>query len=116
MNRDGVEDTRLETNANDTKKVRGQGQDPRTQAHVFSKKKFSKFFFRRSQKIKKVLAKFLTFSNEILTIQEIELSSAEDRAIFKNLRLRGQGQGLHNMFSRIPISSYEQDWQNIAEC
>ena len=32
------------------KPSRGQGQGPRTQTQVFSKKKFSKIFFRRSQK------------------------------------------------------------------
>ena len=71
INRGGVEDTRLEVKAKDTKKIRGQGQGqpfrgqtlsrtdpleakdritrgqgqgPRTQAHAFSKKKSSKFF------------------------------------------------------------------------
>ena len=42
MNRGGVEDTRLEAKAKDTKKIRGQGQEcsrPRTQAQVLSKKK-----------------------------------------------------------------------------
>ena len=43
-NRGGVEDTRLEAKAKDTKKFRGQG--PRTQTQVFSRKKkvFKKFF------------------------------------------------------------------------
>ena len=36
--RGGVEDTRLEAKAKDTKKFRGQDQGPRTQAQVFSKK------------------------------------------------------------------------------
>ena len=55
MNRDGVEDTRLETNAKETKKVRGQGQEPSTQAHVFSKKKkvFKNFFQAISKNKKK---------------------------------------------------------------
>ena len=76
IGRGGVEDTRLEAKAKakDTKKTRGQGQGqgqpfrgqtlsrprtgmleakakdqgPRTQAQVFSKKKSSKIFFRRS--------------------------------------------------------------------
>ena len=39
--RGGVEDTRLETKAKDTKKIRGQGQRPRTQMQVFSKGKRS---------------------------------------------------------------------------
>ena len=54
MSRGGVEDTRLEAKAKDTKKseakakdrsFRGQGQEPRTQAQVFSKKKVFKLFF-----------------------------------------------------------------------
>ena len=75
ISRDGVEDTRLEAKAKDTKKKseakakdslsedrhsRGQGQEcsrPRTQAQVLSKKKrFSQKFFRRSPK-KKVFRK-----------------------------------------------------------
>ena len=56
-NRGGVEDTRLEAKAKDTKKseakdspsedrtFRGQGQGPRTQAQVFSKKKGLQNFF-----------------------------------------------------------------------
>ena len=75
--RGGVEDTRLEAKAKDTKKsaakeslsedkplkakernARGQNQGPRTQAQVFKKKKewkesFSKTFFRRSPKEEK---------------------------------------------------------------
>ena len=73
---------------------RTQGSRPRTQAQVFSKKKVLKFFFRRSLKIKKDLrkfsARFLAFSNKILTIEKIVLYSADDRAIFEDLRLRGQ--------------------------
>ena len=56
--RGGVEDTRLEAKAKDTKKFRGQGQTlsrPRrrikdTDASVLQKKSPQKFFFRRSQK------------------------------------------------------------------
>ena len=82
--RGGVEDTRLDAKAKDTKKIRGQGQGqgqplrvqtisrPRTgmleakakdqghKAQVLSKKKkkvFTKKFFRRSQKKKKVFTK-----------------------------------------------------------
>ena len=40
-NRGGVEDTRLEAKAKDTKKIRGQGQGPRTQMLVFSSEKKS---------------------------------------------------------------------------
>ena len=77
-NRGGVEDTRLEAKAKDTKKFWGQGKGqnlsrPRTQALVFSKKKkvlqnifsgeksLQKFFFRRSlleETKKKVFADF----------------------------------------------------------
>ena len=64
--RGGVEDTRLEAKAKDTKKIRGQGQGqpfrgqtlsrpgPRTQALVLSKKKSSQKFFKRSPKKKKI--------------------------------------------------------------
>ena len=79
--RDGVEDTRLEAKARDTKNprprprtafprtdtleakdrnARGQGQGPRTQAQVLSKKKKKRFlqkFFRRSPRKKKGLYK-----------------------------------------------------------
>ena len=42
----------------------------------------------------KFSARFLAFSNEISTFQKIVQPRAEDRAIFEDLRLRGQGQGL----------------------
>ena len=52
--RGGVEDTRLEVKAKakDTKKIRGQGQAPRTQTQVFSEKKnvFKNFFSAISKK------------------------------------------------------------------
>ena len=53
--RGGVEDTRLEAKAKDTKKFRGQGQTlsrPRTQTQEFSKKRSSKIFFRRKRSSK----------------------------------------------------------------
>ena len=56
QSRGGVEDTNLGAKAKDTKKFRSQGQGPRTQTQVFSKKRSSKFFFRQSQK--KVSKKF----------------------------------------------------------
>ena len=107
-----------------------RGQALRTQTQVFSKKRrSSKFFFRRSQKksskifflakkvFKKFLsgdlylrkpkkglcrfsARFLAFSNEISTVQKYCCPRAEDRAIFEDLRLRGQR--LQNVFSRTP--------------
>ena len=102
-----VEDTRLEAKAKDTTKFRGQGQGPRTQAQVFSKKKVFKNFFsgdlylRKANKdLCKVSAKFLAFFNKISTVQKECCPRAEDRAIFENLRLRGQGQGLQNLSSR----------------
>ena len=79
-------------------------------------KNSSKFFFRQSQKkrkrsskncfrrppfegnekgLHKFFARFLAFSNKISTAQR-----AEDMAIFEDLRLRGQGQGLQNVSSR----------------
>ena len=57
--RGGVEDTRLEAKAKDTKNFeakakdrpsRDQGQGPRTQTLMFSKKKSSKIFFRFQKK------------------------------------------------------------------
>ena len=83
---------------------RGQGQEysrPRTKDKSFkkfffnSKKKVFKNFFQAiSEKKKgfcKFSARFLSFSNKILAIQKIVLSSAKDRAIFEDLRIRGQG-------------------------
>ena len=62
--RGGVEDTRLEAKAKDTKKFRGQGQGqtlsrprPRTQTHVFSKRKSLQKFFSGDLK-KKVYKNF----------------------------------------------------------
>ena len=54
---------------------------------MFSKKRSSKFFFRRSLKkgLRKFSARYLAFSNEIFMIQIIVLSLAEDRAIFEDL-------------------------------
>ena len=103
--RGGIEDTRLEAKAKNTKKIRGQGQGqpfrgqtlsrPRTGMLVAKdtsasalqnkkKKRSSQNFF---QKIFQGLHK-------ILTIQKIVLPRAEDRPIFEDLRPRGQCQGL----------------------
>ena len=76
-----------------------------------NKKRFSEIFRAISKKkqkgLRKVSARFLAFFKKILTIQTIALSSAENRAIFEDLRLRGQGQeldlrgqGLQNVSSR----------------
>ena len=120
--RGGVEDTRLEAKAKDTKKnrrprtafrrtdtleakdriARGQGQGPRTQAQVLSKKKTKKTsslkLFRRSQK-KRSSQKFFkrspqknAFQNifqalhKVLTIQKILLSSSRGQANFRGLQ------------------------------
>ena len=75
--RGGVEDTRLEAKAKDTKKIRSpiQGQTlsrPRTQVQVFSSKKRSlQIFFQAIYKI--------------LTIQKIALSSSRGQGNFRGL-------------------------------
>ena len=92
INRGEVEDTKKsESEAKDSpsedRPSRGQG--PRTQAQVFSKKRSSKFFFRRSPKNKssskiffrcspkrkKTLQNFFQAIYKILNIQKIVLSS-----------------------------------------
>ena len=95
---------------------RGHGQGPRTQTQVFSKKKrrFSKFFFKQSQKkvfkqffqakkafnnffsgefylrktkkgLRKFSARFLALSNKISTVQKIVLSSSRGQGNFRGL-------------------------------
>ena len=127
--RGGVEDTRLEAKAKDSlsedRHSRGQGQGPRTQAQVLSKKKvFTKIFQAISKKKKRSSQKFFKrFSknvfqknfqalHKLLTIQKIVLSSSRGQANFRGLEasrprgqgqgldLRGQGQGLQNVSSR----------------
>ena len=113
--RGGVEDTRLEAKAKakDTKNFeakakdrpsRGQGQGPRTQAQVFSKKKgFLKNFQAISKKglqkifsgdfhlkktkkgLRKFTARFLALSNKILTVQKTVLSSSRGQGNFRGL-------------------------------
>ena len=101
MNRDGVEDTRLEAKAKDTKKSeakdsfskdrhsRGQGQEcsrprPRTKdtsASALQKKRsLQKFFWRSPQK--NVFQKIFQALQKILTIQKIMLSSSRGQANF----------------------------------
>ena len=101
----GIEDTRLEAKAKDTKKIRGQGQGqpfrgqtlsrPRTgmleakdQGHkrkCSPKKKRSsqKFFWRSPQK--NVFQKIFQALHKILTIQKILLSSSRGQANFRGL-------------------------------
>ena len=106
--RGGVEDTRLEANAKDTKKIRGQGQGqsfrgqtlsrPRTemleakakdQGHKRKcspkkkKKVFTKLFQAMPQK--NVFQKIFQALHKILTIQKILLSSSREQANFRGL-------------------------------
>ena len=123
ITRGGVEDTRLEAKAKITKKFRGQGQTlsrprPRTKdtgASVLQKKeRFSKKFFRRSQKkvfkkffqakkvfknffsnnfhlrktkkgLRKFSVRFLALSNKISTAQKIVLSLSQGQGNFLGL-------------------------------
>ena len=104
--RGGVEDTRLEAKAKDTKKIRGQGQGqpfrgqtlstPRTgmleakandQGHkrkCSPKKKSAQKFFRRSP-LKNIFQKIFQALHKILTIQKIVLSSSRGQANFRGL-------------------------------
>ena len=104
ITRGGVENTRLEAKAKDTKKNprprtafprtdtleakdrNARGQGPRTQAQVFSKKKkrSSQKFFKRSPQ-KNVFQKIFQALHKILTIQKILLSSAQGQANFRGL-------------------------------
>ena len=90
----------------------GQGQKcsrPRTQgARALQRKKRSSKLFSsdlKKKNLRKFFAKCLAFFNKILTIQNIMLFSAEDRAILEDLRFRGQGQKLQNVSSRTRTSS-----------
>ena len=106
--RGGVEDTRLEAKAKDTKKIRGQGQGqpfggqtlsrPRTgmleakaknQGHKRKcspkkKKRSSQKFFKRFPR-KNVFQKFFQALHKRLTIQKIVLSSSQGQANFRGL-------------------------------
>ena len=110
LNRGGVEDTRLEAKAKDTKKIRGQGQGqpfrgqtlsrPRTgmleakakdqghKAQVLSKKKkkkrSSQKFFKRSPR-KNAFQKIFQPLHKFLTFQKIVLSSSRGQANFRGL-------------------------------
>ena len=95
---------------------RSQGQEcsrPRTQEQVFSKKKFFKNCFSGEKglkilfqeisncgKQKKVFANFprgfWRFPKKFQRFKKQCCPRAEDRAIFEDLRLRGQGQELQN--------------------
>ena len=107
--RGGVEDTRPE--AKETKKIRGQGHPfrgqtlsrPRigmleaktkdTSASILKKKVFKKYFGRSP--VKNAFKKF--FQAIYTNFQQFKKKCcprAEDRPIFEDLRLQGQGQGL----------------------
>ena len=95
-----------------------RGQGPTTQGQVFSEKKGLQKFFSGDLKKKSLQKFFQAFFNKkrllksffqaiykISTIQKKCCPRAEDRAIFEDLRLRGQGldlrgQGLQNVSSR----------------
>ena len=85
---------------------RGQEQErsmPRTKdtsASALRKKKkvFTKIF--QAISTKKRFPKIFQVLHKILTIQKILLSSSRGQANFRGLDLRGQGQGLQNVFSR----------------
>ena len=92
--------------------ARGQGQEPRTQVQVLSKKKkgLHKNFLGDLQK-KKVFTKIFqaistkkrfpkNFSSASQNFNNSKNSA--DRPIFEDLRPRGQGQGLQNVSSRTP--------------
>ena len=108
MSRGGVEDTRLEAKAKNTKKkseakakdnlfedrhCRGQGQEcsrprPRTKdtstSALKKKKRSSQKFFKRSPR-KNVFQKIFQALHKILTIQKIVLSSSRGQANFRGL-------------------------------
>ena len=65
------------------------------------KKRSSQKFFRRSPQ-KNVFQKIFQALHKILTIQKVGYPRAEDRPVFKDVRPRGQGQGLQNVSSRTP--------------
>ena len=108
-NRGGVEDTRLEAKAKNTKEIQGQGQGkpfrgqtlsrPRTgmleakakdQGHKRKcspkKKSSSQKFFRRSPQ-KNVFQKIFQALHKILTVQKLMLSSSRGQANFRGLKV-----------------------------
>ena len=106
------------TDTLEAKDRNARGQGPWTHAQVLSKKKkkgLQKFFSGDLQK-KKGLHKNLssdlhkkTFSKKFFKrstnfeqFKKYCCPRAEDRAIFEDLRPRGQGQGLQNLSSRTP--------------
>ena len=107
FNGGGVEDTRLEAKAKDTKKIQGQGQGQPFRRQTLSrprtgmleakakdqgykrkcspkKKRSLQKFFRRSPR-KNVFQKIFQALHRILTIQKIVLSSSRGQANFRGL-------------------------------
>ena len=94
--RSGVEDTRFEAKDKNTKKTCGQGQAqpfwrqtlsrPRTEM-LDAKHQTHRRKEENKKRSSKFSARFLAFSNKISTIQKKCCSRAEDKAIFKDLRL-----------------------------
>ena len=128
INRGGVEDTRLEAKAKD-RPSRGQGQGPRTQTQVFSKKKVFKIFFsghlylrkpkkRSLQSFRKVFwrfpTKFQRFKNSaVLEMRTGQFSRAwgfEAKAKDFKMCPRDQGrpQGLH--FWLLTTLPFDKKW------
>ena len=131
IHRGGVEDTRLEAKAKDTKKIRGQGQGqgqpfrgqtlsrPRTgmleakakdqghKAQVLSKKKkvFTKIF--QAISTNKRFPK--NFSTAPQNFNLPKNSAVLDRPIFEDLRPRGQGQG-----QGLDLRGQGQGLQNLS--
>ena len=72
-----------------------------------------------SEENKKVFAnfpaRFLAFSNEISTVQKIVLSSSRGQAIFEDLRLRDQGQGLEASRPRSRTSKCVLEAKDVLE-
>ena len=62
---------------------------------------------------KKCLQNFFQAIYKILTIQKIELSSSRGQGNFRELDLRGQGQGLQNVFSRTPPLLYTKSFRSF---
>ena len=80
--------------------ARGQGQGPRTQAQVLSKKK-------GLQKIFQAISTKKRFPKNFSSAPQKCCPRAEDRPIFEDLRPRGQGQGLD-------LEGQAQGLQNVS--
>ena len=103
--RGGAEDTTLEAKTKDTKTSEAKdrnarGQGPRKQTQVFSeKRRSSKIFFWRSPQKKRSRKNFLADVQNFNHSKNSAVLEPRTRN-FRGLSLRGQGQGLQNVFSR----------------